>query len=106
MSPAIPLYPETRPYERLPFQWSLHKRDKKGDLQHSGFLADGGNDPREAFAESLLEKLASSTEPIIVYSPFERSTLNQLANVLKQHSKAIERITERVCDLLAIRQQQ
>jgi hypothetical protein len=44
--------------ERLPFQWSLHKRDEKGDLQHFGFLADGGNDPREAFVESLLEKLA------------------------------------------------
>ena len=51
ISPAIPLYPGTRPYERLPFQWSLHERDEKGDLQHSGFLADGRNDPREAFAE-------------------------------------------------------
>src|SRR5450759_3255788 len=102
MSPAIPLYPETRPYERLPFQWSLHKRDKKGDLQHSGFLADGGDDPREAFAKTLLEKLGSSTEPIIVYSSFERSTLNQLANVLKQHRRAIEGITARLCDLLAI----
>jgi hypothetical protein len=102
MSPAIPLYQGTRPYERLPFQWSLHKRDKKGDLQHSGFLADGGNDPREAFAESLLEKLASSTEPIIVYSSFERSTLNQLANVQKKHRQAIEGITARLCDLLAV----
>ena len=102
MSPAVPLYPGTRPYERLPFQWSLHERDKKGDLQHSGFLADGGNDPREAFAESLLEKLASSTEPIIVYSSFEQSTLNQLASVLKQHRKAIEKISSRLCDLLVV----
>ena len=60
------------------------------------------DDPREAFAESLLEKLASSTEPIIVYSSFERSTLNQLANVLKQHRKAIEGIISRLCDLLAV----
>jgi predicted RecB family nuclease len=102
MSPAIPLYQGTRPYERLPFQWSLHMRDKKGELQHSGFLADGGDNPREAFAESLIEKLASSTEPIIVYSSFERSTLNQLAGVLKQHRAAIENITSRLCDLLAI----
>lgn len=102
MSPAIPLYQGTRPYERLPFQWSLHKRDKKGDLEHFGFLADGGDDPREAFAETLLEKLASSTEPIIVYSSFERSTLNQLAGVLKHHREAIESITARLCDLLAI----
>ena len=102
ISPAIPLYPGTRPYERLPFQWSLHERDKKGGLQHSGFLADGRSDPREAFVESLLDKLGSSTEPIIVYSSFEGATLNQLANVLKQHRKAIKGITARLCDLLAI----
>ena len=102
MSPAIPLYQGTRPYERLPFQWSLHERDKKGELQHSGFLADGGDDPREAFVESLLEKLAPSTEPIIVYSSFERSTLNQLASALNQHRSAIEGIISRLCDLLAI----
>jgi predicted RecB family nuclease len=102
MSPAIPLYPGTRPYERLPFQWSLHARAKNGDLQHSGFLADGRDDPRAAFAESLLGKLASSTEPIIVYSSYEGSTLAQLAKVLKQHRKAIKSVTARLCDLLAI----
>lgn len=100
MSPAIPLYSGTKPYERLPFQWSLHERDN--ELQHCGFLADGRNDPREAFVESLLEKLASSTEPIIVYSSYEGSTLAQLANVLKQHCKAIKGLTTRLCDLLAI----
>lgn len=89
----------------LPFQWSLHERNKKGDLLHSGFLADGADDPREAFAGTLLEKLASSTEPIIVYSSFERSTLNQLANELEQHRKAIELITARLFDLLAIMRQ-
>jgi predicted RecB family nuclease len=102
IAPAIPLYPGTRPYEKLPFQWSLHTRDKNGDLRHCGFLADGRNDPREAFAQSLLEKLGSSTEPIIVYSAFERTTLNQLADVLKPRRKAIEQVTARLCDLLAI----
>ena len=74
----------------------------RSELQHCGFLADGRNDPREAFVESLLEKLASSTEPIIVYSSYEGSTLAQLANVLKQHCKAIKGLTTRLCDLLAI----
>ena len=102
MSPAIPLYPGTRPYERLPFQWSLHARDKNGDLRHFGFLADGSNDPRAAFVESLLEKLAPSTEPIIVYSSYESSTLDQVANVLRQHRKAIKGVISRLCDLLSI----
>jgi len=67
-----------------------------------GFLADGGNDPREAFVESLLEKLAPTSEPIIVHSSYEGLTLEQLASVFKQHRKAIEGVTARLCDLLPI----
>src|SRR5208282_1370702 len=30
MNPAIPLYVGTNPYQRQPFQWSLHHLDKDG----------------------------------------------------------------------------
>jgi len=102
MSPAIPLYPGTCPYERLPFQWSLHKRTKSGELHHAGFLADGRSDPRDAFTESLLNALATSDEPIVVYSSFEQSTLSQLANKYTKYRGAIERVTSRLCDLLTV----
>ena len=96
------MYPGTKPYQRLPSRWSLHERDRNGDLRHSGFLADGGEGPRQTFVKSLLEKLASSPEPIIVYSSFERSTFKQLAHTLKRHRKAIQAIAARLCDLLPI----
>src|SRR6516162_8558156 len=48
--PAIPLYAGMRPYDQVPFQWSLHRLDASGRLLHREFLADGRSDPRPEFA--------------------------------------------------------
>src|SRR5580658_7224938 len=55
--PAVPLYPRTRPYQAIPFQWSLHQADSKGDVCHEDFLADGDLDPRAQFVETLITAL-------------------------------------------------
>lgn len=47
LSPALPVYPGTRPYETVPFQWSDHILDRNGGVTHSEFLADRSGDPRE-----------------------------------------------------------
>src|SRR5471030_912571 len=75
MMPPIPLYEGTRPYQTIPFQWSLHMIDRDGVLNHKEFLADGVNDPRRQFAETLVDALACSDVPIIVYSAYEQTRL-------------------------------
>ena len=52
--PPIPLYAGTRPYQTIPFQWSLHASGGDGILHHRAFLADGAGDPRRRFAEMLV----------------------------------------------------
>src|SRR4029077_14563953 len=79
MMPPIPLYEGTRPYQSLPFQWSLHTCDGNGTLRHQECLADGASDPRRELAETLLDAVASSDYPIIVYSAYERTQLTALA---------------------------
>jgi hypothetical protein len=44
-SPAIPIYVNTRPYQRIPFQWSWHHDGGSGSLIHADFLAEGGDRP-------------------------------------------------------------
>src|SRR5262249_17476238 len=44
--PAVPLYRGTRPYQVIPFQWSLHQLEAGGRIRHQDFLADGDSDPR------------------------------------------------------------
>jgi hypothetical protein len=72
MMPPIPLYEGTRPYQTIPFQWSLHASDSNGVLRHREFLAKGNSDPRRRFAETLIEGLAAFAGPILVYSGYEQ----------------------------------
>jgi hypothetical protein len=53
-SPAIPIYVGTRPYQRIPFQWSWDHDNGSGSLIHAEFLATGETDPRREFSETLL----------------------------------------------------
>jgi Domain of unknown function(DUF2779) len=102
MMPPIPLYEGTRPYQTIPFQWSLHTIDSDGVLNHTEFLADGANDPRRQFAETLIDALASYGHPIIVYSAYEQTRLKELAADFPDLSTALNRVISRLSDLLPI----
>ncbi|MFQ5699912.1 MAG: DUF2779 domain-containing protein [Myxococcota bacterium] len=107
MNPAIPFYPGTRPYQRIPFQWSLHRVDTSGSLHHHAFLAEGDLDPRRELAQTLLAALAPAPgeddpTPILVYSAFESSVLGDLAAHLPDLACALQAIRERLVDLLPI----
>ena len=52
--PAVPVYPGTRPYQTIPFQWSLHRVGPCGAVTHQEFLGDPESGPRRSFAETLL----------------------------------------------------
>ena len=101
-NPALPLYRGTRPYQVIPFQWSLHTLDRDGTLRHREFLHDGNDDPRPAFAESLLAAVGDSG-PIIVYSGFEAARIGELADALPAFSSGLEALLDgRLVDLLVL----
>jgi hypothetical protein len=77
--PAIPLYAGTRPYQTIPFQWSLHHVDAHGAVTHQEFLGDPRSDPRRSFAQSLLASLRGTKVPVVVYSSYEQARLTELA---------------------------
>jgi hypothetical protein len=99
---VIPLYPGARPYQQIPFQWSLHHRDGQGELTHQEFLADGLNDPRPAFADSLVQALEGDEAPIVVYSAFEATQLKAVAEAYPRLARPLEKIRRRLVDLLPI----
>ncbi|MCX6558390.1 MAG: DUF2779 domain-containing protein, partial [Candidatus Aminicenantes bacterium] len=68
VAPAIPFYNGTRPYQNIPFQFSLHILEKEGAKQeHHSFLAEGKADPRlEILIE--LKSLLGNGGSIIAYN--------------------------------------
>jgi len=101
-SPAIPCYGGTSPYQRIPFQWSMHHDDGAGEVRHFEFLADGDADPRRDFAETLIDAISRTTGPIVVYSPFEAMVLSALATFLPDLSGSLCAAIDRMVDLLPI----
>ena len=97
----IPRLARSRPYEAVPVQWSCHTLNIDGSLTHDEFLADGPQDPREAFAASLLEALGAAGS-ICVYSSYEKSTLTRLAGALPHRAPEVQAVVGRLVDLLTI----
>ncbi len=101
-SPTLPLYAGTHPYQRIPFQWSLHHDDGAGGVRHFEYLAQSEADPRRDFAETLIQATDHTTGPIIVYSSFEASVLRDLAELLPDQSGPLLVVIDRMIDLLPI----
>lgn len=101
MSLAVPVFPGTKPYQAIPFQWSMHVRDSQGALSHSAFLDDGVGDPRERFIIALLEA-APAKGSIVVYSGYETTVLKGLAQAFPQYEAPLLALCERVVDLLRL----
>lgn len=101
-NPALPLYPGTRPYDIIPFQWSDHILDEQGQLRHEEFLFDDPGDPREPFTTSLLETLGTRGS-IVVYSSFEASRMRELAAAFPALADDLSTLIDtRIVDLLQL----
>jgi len=100
-NPALPAYLGTRPYQIIPFQWSLHVRDSEGNLTHDSFLHDGDGDPRGTFATSLLDAIGPEGN-IVVYSGYEQTVIKRLAEEFPQYRERLLALCDRLFDLLAV----
>ena len=99
---AIPRFPDMRPYDQLPFQWSVHVlRKPDARPEHHEFLATDTTDPRREFITSLCSALGKSGS-IVVYSAFESQRLSELATWLPEFSGRIKKIQKRLWDLLPV----
>jgi hypothetical protein len=102
--PAVPRYPGTRPFQLIPVQWSNHIEDVAGEVHHQDYLSETASDPREELTLRLLESLGDCGT-ICVYSQYERSVLEQLAELFPHHRSALQAVIKRLWDLLAVVQE-
>ncbi|MFL5763062.1 MAG: DUF2779 domain-containing protein [Bacteroidia bacterium] len=98
--PAVPVFEGTRPYQHLPFQYSLHFLNEKGaDVQHFEFLAEEGKDPRRSFLEHLLADTKGEGSILVYDALMERNVLNGLKNDFPERSAEIDDRLARIVDL-------
>jgi len=96
---AIPLYPDIPPYTSLPTQYSIHKCSKVGNVvNHSEYLADPDKDCRREIAENLIKDLDREGS-IIIYSSYEKTTVNNLIKLYSDLCEDLESLKRRMVDL-------
>ncbi|MCX7960970.1 MAG: DUF2779 domain-containing protein [Burkholderiales bacterium] len=98
---VVPIWKGTRPYEQLPFQWSLHIEHRNGRLAHREFLDTSGEPPMEKAAAALLEAVGAEG-PVVTYGPFERTVLRALAERYPRLAAPLEQLAARIVDVLPL----
>ena len=98
--PVIPRYSGTRPYQQIPFQYSLHYIEEKGgDLKHKEYLGNSVDDPRETFAERLCRDIPLNSCTIVYNKAFECARLRELANDFSEFKDHLLNIRDNIKDL-------
>lgn len=101
---AVPIWKGARPYQQMPFQFSLHTLHENGKLESKAHLDLSGNDPRRAFAEALLVACPEDW-PVFVYNAgFEGARIKELAECFPDMALRLFEIRKHLVDLLPITQ--
>lgn len=98
---TIPIWKGIRPFQQIPFQFSLHRMSRTGVLSQQEFLDLSGQDPSRKIAEALIAACGDSG-PIFVYSNYENTTINALAERLPRRARQLMAIQARLVDLFPI----
>lgn len=98
---AVPSYDGQRPYQQIPFQFSLHIQKKPGGrLYHHEYLAAPNKDPRKEFVTELLQVLPEDGCILVYYKPFEQGRLEELGERFPRKNKQIQKLIGNMVDLL------
>ena len=98
----IPLYERCRPYQQVPFQYSVHVVESPGaEAKHFSFLPRTRKDPRPRMLEYLRDRLGEQGSIVAYFASFERQRLKECARDFPEHADWIDRALPRIVDLWA-----
>ena len=101
MQSAVAEFEGVKPYQQIPFQYSLHIAKRPGKYDHLEYLAESdGTDPRRGVAEQLCDDIPANVCVLAYNMPFEKNCLKDLAYTFPDLSRHLMRIHDNMVDLL------
>lgn len=102
-APAVPLFDGTRPYQHIPFQYSLHIiHQAGGEPIHREFLHTDVSNPMEYFSHRLRSDLGDTGSVIVWNKSFEGMCNKCLAEAIPELAEFLLGINLRFFDLMEI----
>jgi len=101
---GLPEWPGTRPYQKIPFQWSCHIEHSDGHIEHQEFLAEPTQDPRKDCMTSLMSLFDGFKHGSMIayHAGFEKKILQDLAKLYPETQLLFNSICNQTYDLLPI----
>ena len=105
MMSAVPLFDNSRTYQQIPFQFSVHIQSAVGgETEHREYLAPtvpgiSGSDPREELIKKMLEDLGTSGTILAYHCSFEVGRIKELARDFPQYAIPLLALNDRILDL-------
>jgi hypothetical protein len=96
---AVPIFDKSKPYQKIPFQYSLHIEQEDGKVEHKKFLAEGGKDPRNDLLDQMQTELEGTGDIVVFNKSFEISVIKKLAEDFPKHKKWLLATIDRIVDL-------
>jgi hypothetical protein len=96
----IPVYPHSKPFQHVVFQYSLHKMDKQGNVEHFEFIPDSKVYPISDLIKSLHSNLEADMGSVLVWhDSFEKARNREMAARFPEFTDFFYDINSRIIDM-------
>jgi hypothetical protein len=97
----VPYFDGLKPYQQLPFQYSLHILDSPdSELRHEEFLHRDSANPAQPLTEALISHIGNKGTIITWNMGFEKNCNNLIGSLLPEHAEFYENLNSRIVDLM------
>lgn len=97
----LPQWDGTRPYQQVPFQYSLHiQREPGGEIEHREYLHRDESNPMPALLDRLREDVGEIGSVLVWYEAFEKTRNDEMAEAFLEHATFLQDMNARVVDLM------
>ena len=96
---AVPIFNNSKPWQQIPFQYSVHIEQEDGSVEHKEFLAESDDDPRIEMLKQMKKDLDGTGDIIVFNKSFEITRLKEMAEDFPEHKDWIDDVIPRIIDL-------
>ena len=101
IAPAIPILEGTKPYQQIPFQFSLHVQKEPGhQIKHFEYIHKDISDPRPNLIKKLIQVCGKKGSILVYNQSFEITRNNELAEKYEEYRDELRAINTRIVDLM------
>lgn len=101
LASIVPYFDGIKPYQQVPFQYSLHILDEPGgELRHVDYLHDQKTNPAASLSEMLKKDLGTEGSIIVWNESFEKSCNELLGSLVEDFADFFQSANDRIVDLM------